>query len=258
MAREQTLFSIGEVAKAIGITRRIILHYEELKLIQPDVKDGLRGNRYYTIDTFMKIRTIRIYQNLGLSLSEIREYLNGSIDLSMMIRRLEALRDELNSHIEKLKERSKDNSNQVEVFVCPQQTVYRRIYNGIDSIAERTNVLRDTALEAMKLFGTDTTKLMYLMESPLNGYDEVSFCVSVAPDSQGEYIHTFPETRALSLYHRGAYEDMGLTVNKLIDYAKKHNYKLKGTVRRIYIEGPPQHKDKSKFLTIILLPIEEE
>ena len=41
------LFSIGEIAEAVGITRKIILNYEAKGLIQPDKKDGSIGNRYY-------------------------------------------------------------------------------------------------------------------------------------------------------------------------------------------------------------------
>ena len=43
--------SIGEVAKAINVTRRIILNYEDKGLIQADVKEGTHGNRYYSADT---------------------------------------------------------------------------------------------------------------------------------------------------------------------------------------------------------------
>ena len=65
---DRNLFSIGEIAKAVGITRKAILNYEIKGLIKPDQKDGASGNRYYTIDTFTQIRTIRVFQNLGLSL----------------------------------------------------------------------------------------------------------------------------------------------------------------------------------------------
>ena len=41
----KNLFSIGEIAKAVGITRKIILNYEAKGLIQPDKKDGNIGNR---------------------------------------------------------------------------------------------------------------------------------------------------------------------------------------------------------------------
>ena len=121
MKKNQNLFSIGEVAQALDITRRAILYYEELGLIQPDVKDSATGNRYYTIDTFVKIRTIRILQNLGLSLRDVRGYFEGAFDLPPLIQRLEKLRDELDRHIESLKERS-NTQPQVKLVRFPRQT----------------------------------------------------------------------------------------------------------------------------------------
>lgn len=105
MNSNKQLFSIGEIAKFLGITRRIILNYEEHGLVKPDVKKGENGNRFYTIDTFTQIRIIRTFQNLGLSLDEIRGYFDNSMDISVVIQRLEKLRDELNLNIEKLYER---------------------------------------------------------------------------------------------------------------------------------------------------------
>ena len=70
MKRDDKLFSIGEIAKALGVPRRIILHYEERGLIEPDKRDDATNNRYYTIDTFTKLRSIRSLQNLGLTLDE--------------------------------------------------------------------------------------------------------------------------------------------------------------------------------------------
>ena len=71
MKERQELFTIGEIARGVGVTRRMILNYEERGLICPDVKKGDAGNRYYTIDTFTKIRNIRTLQDLGLSLDKI-------------------------------------------------------------------------------------------------------------------------------------------------------------------------------------------
>ncbi len=45
MKRDDKLFSIGEIAKALGVTRRIILHYEERGLIEPDKRDDATNNR---------------------------------------------------------------------------------------------------------------------------------------------------------------------------------------------------------------------
>ena len=120
---EKNMFTIGEMAKSIGITRKIILNYEAKGLITPDVKDGKNGNRYYTVDTFTKIRTVRIFQKLGLSLDEIHDYLDGKTDLLPLIRRLEAMRDEINLNIEKLYERANTNLTQIKEIHIDKQTI---------------------------------------------------------------------------------------------------------------------------------------
>ena len=189
MKRDDKLFSIGEIAKALGVTRRIILHYEERGLIEPDKRDDATNNRYYTIDTFTKLRSIRSLQNLGLTLDEIRDYYNDSTDLMPLIRRMEEMRDQLNLNIEKLYERAKVSSAQVKELELPQQLIYRRTYRS-NNVADKTVLLRSTALEAMRAHGTDITRRMYFIQFPIDRPAEVSFCVAVPPGSEGEYVET--------------------------------------------------------------------
>ena len=247
---DKNLLTIGEIAKSIGITRKIILNYEAKGLIAPDVKEGSVGNRYYTIDTFTKIRTIRVFQDLGLSLDEIKLYFDGGKELNSIIKRLEKMRDELNLTIEKLKERVNKNEEISEIVIDPQ-TVYVRTYNA-ESIADKTNLLRDTAIEAMKLHGTDTTRRMYFIQFSIEDPSNVSYCVAVPPESEGELVTHEGRIKALSYFHHGAYENIPDARNKLIQYAKENNIKLTGTFRNVFLEGPPQHKDKSRFITQII------
>ena len=253
--KNSNLFSIGELAKAAGITRKIILNYETKGLITPDQKDGSTGNRYYTIDTFTQIRTIRVFQNLGLTLDEIREYFDGKSDLEPMLQRLKKMREELNLTIEKLEERTKRRGNIISEITIEPQTIYCRVYNST-SIADKTNLLRDTALEAMRLHGTDTTRRMYFTEHSANAPDDISYCVAVPQGSKGEYVKDIPELKGISFFHHGPYEDISKARKNLITYAEENNLKLTGVFRNIYLEGPPQHKDKSKFITQIIAIID--
>ena len=111
------------------------------------------------------------------------------------------------------------------------------------TVAERTALLHATALEAMRLYGTDITQRMYLVESSIRRPNKVSFCVAVPPESEGDHVVTLPATPALSLYHHGAYEGLPAAEKKLRAYARQHGFTPKGKLRRIYLEGPPQHKD---------------
>lgn len=252
---KENLFSIGEIAKAVGITRKAILNYETKGIIVPDKKDGNTGNRYYTIDTLTRIRTIRVFQDLGLSLDEIREYFNGTSDLEPMIKRLEKMRDKLNLTIEKLKERTYQSSDIIKKITINPQTLYIRTYNTV-SIADKTSILRGTALEAMKAYGTDTTRRMYFTEYSVNNPLEISYCVAIPPESKGEYVKQKPELKAISFFHHGAYEDIPVARKRILAYAQENNIKLSGTFRNLYLEGPPQHKDNAKFITQIIAIIE--
>ena len=230
MKRDDKLFSIGEIAKALGVTRRIILHYEERGLIEPDKRDDATNNRYYTIDTFTKLRSIRSLQNLGLTLDEIRDYYNDSTDLMPLIRRMEEMRDQLNLNIEKLYERAKVSSAQVKELELPQQLIYRRTYRS-NNVADKTVLLRNTALEAMRAHGTDITRRMYFIQFPIDRPAEVSFCVAVPPGSEGEYVETTAPMRAICIYHHGAYEELPAVGRQLLDYAKEHGLTPQGILR---------------------------
>lgn len=249
------LFSIGDAADYAGITRKIILNYEVHGLITPDIKDKPSGNRYYTIDTLTKIRTIRSLQNLGLSLNEISNYFNDSNDLIGMIRRLETLRDELNTNIKSLYERINQETENIEEIILPSQTVFcRNMYS--DSIKEKTDFLRNVALEAFHTYGSTRSGRIYFTECPLDNINDMTFFSVVPSKSHGEHIMNLPSHKAICIYYHGAYEELYTAHKTLLDYANEHQLTPTGIFRHSYLEGPPQHSEKSKFITQVALLIE--
>lgn len=256
MLNKKDMFSIGEIAGLIGITRKIILNYEAKGLITPDIKEGTSGNRYYTIDSFTQIRTIRIFQKLGLSLDEIKDYFNDATDLELLIHRLETMRDELNLNIERLYERANKTQDIISVINVPKQTVYRRIYTSC-SIDEKSVLLRKTALDAMRLYSTDTTKRMYFTEHCKIKPDEIAYCVAIPPECKGKFVVHIPAFRAISTFHHGAYEELPLVCKNLEKYASDNKINISDRCMHIYLEGPPQHKDPKRFITQVIIPIKD-
>ena len=237
--RNSRLMSIGEVAKSLHITRRMILNYEDKGILLPDVKTGSGGNRYYTPETLTRIRAIRRLQTLGISLDEIKLYFEDAADLRDIIARLETLRDELNLCIEKLQLRVREI-----IRTIPSQTVY--VYRcPSPTVEDRMEIFRDVIPAAMRQYGTDSAKRMYFIDYPIDEPNDINFCVAVPDGSKGPYVQDWPEEEALCLFFHG-------------DYARQQGLKLKGTCRNIYLEGPPHHKDKSKFVTQVALPLVED
>ena len=156
---------------------------------------------------------------------------------------------------EAMRRKSKpESSAQVKELELPQQLIYRRTYRS-NNVADKTVLLRNTALEAMRAHGTDITRRMYFIQFPIDRPAEVSFCVAVPPGSEGEYVETTAPMRAICIYHHGAYEELPAVGRQLLDYAKEHGLTPQGILRHTYLEGPPQHKDPAKFITQVILPI---
>lgn len=248
------LMSVGEVSRALGITRRIILNYEDKGLIEADVKDGFTGNRYYTTDTLTRIRTIRVFQDLGLSLVEIKSYFNGSTDLTPMIEHLEEIRDELNLNIEKLRERVNTGDIEFKVTEIPAQTIYKRTLNA-PTVDLRKEHLRTVIPDAMRHYSSDTSKRMYFIEYRLDDPDTISYCIAVTKGSKGEYISEIPKEKVLCVFYHGGYESIPKVRDKMLEFAEKNGLSVKGVCRHIYLEGPAQHRKEKDFITQVALPI---
>lgn len=257
MNEKHSLLTIGEIAKTLGITRRIIINYEDHGLISADTRGEFNtGYRYYTMDTLVRIRTIRTYQKLGLSLDEIKEYLDNNANLAPAIKRLELLRDELNLNIELLRERLKQNEeNKISITTLPAQTVYQ-ITSNDTTVADRTNRLRDVAYAAITTYGTDISKRMYFTERSIDDNDSLTYCAIVPENSKGEFIAKLPEIKVITKRHHGGYDKVHLAVKELLNYAKQNGIKLTGKNRCIFLEGPPQHKNPDNFITLVALEIE--
>ena len=83
----------------------------------------------------------------------------------------------------------------------------------------------------------------------------VDFCVAVPAESEGENVLTLPGFQAICIYHHGAYEMLPQVAQRLLDFASKTGLTPTGRLRHTYLEGPPQHKDPSKFITQVILPL---
>ena len=125
--RNSRLMSIGEVAKSLHITRRMILNYEDKGILLPDVKTGSGGNRYYTPETLTRIRAIRRLQTLGISLDEIKRILTKcalSDLIVMMDEKRAALREQ----------------------IAQQNAVYERMTSGTDLLRDCRRLLMQPRL----------------------------------------------------------------------------------------------------------------
>ena len=67
------LYSIGEVAKIMGVSIQTLRYYSSINLLQPKYTNPATGYRYYSVNQLHFIDRIKYLQKLGLSLDEIKK-----------------------------------------------------------------------------------------------------------------------------------------------------------------------------------------
>lgn len=251
----KNLFKRGEVTKALGLTRRMLINYEELGLVTPAFKNENQGFRYYSADNMVHIRLIRTLQKLGLSLSEIREYFNDTTHLEDQIDRLVLLRNQLDQCIAQLHLRQfEESSQEIYQVTLPEFNAFCRDFKTAD-LAEKTAQLRQTYIDALKHFPADNENRMCI-QIPAGSDSEGTYIIPVLADAGLKDIRHFPQAAAICIYYRGPYENFPKVHERLMQYALDNNMTPHGYFRNIYMEGPPTHgTNKEAYVTQIALPI---
>ena len=251
----KNLFKMGEVTKALGLTRRMLITYEELGLVTPAFKNENQGFRYYSADNMVHIRLIRTLQKLGLSLSEIREYFNDTTHLEDQIDRLVLLRNQLDQCIAQLHLRQfEESSQEIYQVTLPEFNAFCRDFKTAD-LAEKTAQLRQTYIDALKHFPADNENRMCI-QIPAGSDSEGTYIIPVLADAGLKDIRHFPQAAAICIYYRGPYENFPKVHERLMQYALDNNMTPHGYFRNIYMEGPPTHgTNKEAYVTQIALPI---
>ena len=73
------MLKIGNFSRIAGVSVRLLHYYEELGLFQPARIDPLTGYRYYQSEQVMILNKILALKELGLTLQEIKLYIDEEI-----------------------------------------------------------------------------------------------------------------------------------------------------------------------------------
>lgn len=69
------MLSIGEVAHATGVTRRMLRHWEDVGLLEPAAVDEHTGYRRYAHSQVGRVRAIAALRAVGFGLEAIKDLL---------------------------------------------------------------------------------------------------------------------------------------------------------------------------------------
>ena len=90
------MFTVGALARSVGLARSTLLFYDRIGLLPPSQRSA-SGYRLYGEAARKRLEAIRTYRGVGLGLEEIRALLDarGGRTASILTLRLERLNDEI-------------------------------------------------------------------------------------------------------------------------------------------------------------------
>lgn len=96
------MFKIGEFSKMNRVTVKTLHHYEEIGILMPERVDSATGYRYYSSDQLSRLHQILSLRQMGLTLEEIADNLQGMPLKEILYTKKEQLEDEIRDRQQKL------------------------------------------------------------------------------------------------------------------------------------------------------------
>lgn len=266
------MFGIGEFSRITGLTVKALRLYHEKGILVPARVDEESGYRYYGPDDAARARLIVRLRDLEFSLEEIREILRHA-DEGDILDTLEARRRELSGRIRRYQRAVRELRR-----IVGQEREARSIMDtASDAIEEKDLGPQLIAGVRMKGHYSDCGKgfakigkalgrhmtgkpfCLYYDGEYREGDADLEACVPLKREAaaDGIDVRTLPGGRCVALLHRGPYETLGKSYERLLTHVREKGYEVVLPTREVYLKGPGMllKGNPEKYLTEIQIPV---
>lgn len=269
------MLKIGDFARLGQVSIVTLRHYDECGLLKPTRIDSFTGYRYYSVALLPRLNRILALKDLGFSLEQIEQVLNGGITLEQLHDMLSLKHTELEEHVAseqarlvriatRLRQIELENTmSQYDVIlkVIPSMTVVSRRIT-IPTNDEVPNYLNPAFSEvwehvkaqkgviagshfaiwhqAPDVITNEVVEAIIPVNQTLAGTDRID-------------VYELEETQVASAVHHGNFEDFTQLHTAILQWTEANGYEPVGGYRELYIKHNPD--DYSDSTTEVQFPI---
>lgn len=264
------MLKIGEFSKLSMLTVKALRFYEREGLLIPAEIDKWSGYRFYETSQLETAAVIKALRQLDFSVEEIKEHLNGKplkTVLAEKEKELKRKQSDISTQLSVIKYLSEDKEMKYQAVIkeIPETIVYSE-ERLLKDYSEVTSLVLDSATECLRLNPhIECTKPDYCFCEYLDKeYKEKDVMarysqavVKAGIENDRIKFRTLPATKAICIYHKGDYNQLGEAYAYITNYAAENGYKISGYPRECYIDGVWNKENAEDWLTEIQLPIEQ-
>ena len=237
-------FSIGEISKLFDINKKTLRYYDEIGLFKPSFVNKDNNYRYYTLDQFQYLETIKYLKELGLSLDKIKynltnlnsedvinslEEQNNIIDAK--ISELQLIKQKINKKIIQIKDSTRNDL---------LETIREVDFNERQAVRLRHSIKTDYDIEfsLRKLIKMSDNKIFLtyglvgvsisrddLIDRKYDEYKSI-FIIIEEEKYDKSLIKIFPKGTYVCIRFKGVHKDAPPYYEKLINYINKQGYEI--------------------------------
>jgi effector-binding domain-containing protein len=269
------MFKIGQFSRFSQVTVKTLRYYDKIGLLKPAEIDRFTGYRYYSASQLPRLNRILALKDLGLSLEQIAQLLDGDLSPDQIRGMLRLKQVEIEGRLEE--EQARLARVEWRLRQIEQEETMSTQEAVIKSIPAQTVVsVRDTVPTSgiSQLFGEVFGHLCQHSIAPAGPpfaiyYDEefreeaidveiAAPATGAVPASERVQARELPAVEQMAcLIHEGDYEAIGGTYGQLMAWIEANGYCIAGPVREVYLQGPESGRDPSTYVTEIQFPVEK-
>lgn len=266
------MYRIGMFSKLGRVTIKTLHHYDEVGLLTPAHVDEESGYRYYTTSQLLRLNEIVALRQMGFSIPEISAIVDGHNTAGIFKQRQAELESEvecvtdqlfrLNHYIKERKEGQKMNYQAV-IKEIPAFTVFSATYTipnyaALNEIMPALGEKVSKANPGIKCVEPDYCFNVYLDGEFRETDIHVEVCQAVTSrgkDGDGIVFKEVPAITAVSVLHRGPYEQLSAAYAYAMQWVEQNGYQIADRVRESYIDGIWNKDNPQDWLTEIQVPV---
>lgn len=261
MSTKNDKLTTGQFAKMCGVEKHVLFYYDEIDLFKPEYTKR-NGYRYYAYYQYYAFIVINFFKELGMPLKDIKSYLdNRSSD--RLIKILDERNEIINEEIKRLKlsqtfiQHTKNildlstkypANTPIVRYIDDEEIIVSEYYDKNDKrsfIQRYTDFSDEHNIKMTNYLGSifNTKDIMN------NDYETIT---NLYTDYLGILENVETEVKDagnyITYYHHGSYDTLYKGFDKLISYAKNHNYNIEDKIYEKLLVNEITVKSEEDFI----------
>ncbi len=264
--------SSGKFAEFCGTTKETLRHYHNKKILVP-AKQEENGYFYYTINQYLIFELIQLLSNTGISLQQIKEYLNDySIDNFMqliqtsyenLVRRkdeIECMMRMINNSVNSIQEvkSKKLNTVFIEKNDCEYFWTFDTepiFYENLKEFSEAVYKFRRHNQE--NDFSGEYFYTCFISDSDFYNKNYCVKTIAIKTDLIEKCTHLKAEGYYAVIYHKGNPKTVVNSLNKMKNFLEENNLEIFDKIYQTELVNNQITQNEEDYVTKISVPIKD-